>query len=260
MKPISYYRAIQGNTGVADRKSSEIKKVRSFIENSFDNTPDSQDVTVNDVQSKLLITPVEDENIKKINSAPSGSFNLGDIVEWQNTRYLIFKIDGDRRFCCSGRMQRCNTYIKWKNSSGDVIVRHGIGEDATKYSEGTQGSETLRVGEFQLKIKVKLDPETVLIRRDDRFMIDAEQFATEMAGASAIPNVYRVTRRNVVTGTFEGTGYVEITLVEDQFVAGHDNIENMLACKKLEIITNDDETCDNADSGSVDNGTDDGWL
>ena len=148
-----------------------------------------------------------------------------------------------------------------KNSKGEIIERVGKGEDATKYGEGTEGSFRLRIGEFQLKILIRLDEETVLIKRDDRFMIDAEDFLDVMTENGVMPNVYKVSRRNVTTGTFpqDGSqhGYIEITLVEDQFVAGSDDIENRIAPRVKDIVNK----VDNSSGESSDNQSGEGgWL
>ena len=164
-------------------------------------------------------------------------------------------MDADRRIQSKGRMYECNMKLRWKNANGLIIERVGKGEDATKYGEGTEGTFRMRIGEFQLKIIITLDSETVLIRRDDRFIIDATNISS-MDGV--IPNVYRVTRRNVTTGTFPDIGYVELTLVEDQFVAGHDDMENMIACKVSDIVKEGDTGHGSTESEYLN--TEEGWL
>lgn len=227
-------RIISRSNGVETMKAYQLRDIKHRITRDFRKSIDAEDVTINDKKQLVLITrDKNDEQIKRIKSLPDERFELGDIVNWNGTNYIIYKMDADRRIQSKGRMYECNMSLRWKNSRGEIIERVGKGEDATKYGEGTEGSFRLRIGEFQLKIIVRLDEETVLIRRDDRFMIDADAFYEAMADNNVLPNVYRVSRRNVVTGTFpqdgKQNGYVEITLVEDQFVAGLDDIENRIA-------------------------------
>ena len=145
-------------------------------------------------------------------------------------------MDADRRIQSKGRMYECNMTLRWKNSKGEIIERVGKGEDATKYGEGTEGTFRLRIGEFQLKIIVRLDEETAKIRRDDRFMIDADDFIDSMVEDGIMPNV----------------GYIEITLVEDQFAPG-DDVENRLANKVKDIVgKTEDQSDDSQNEG--------GWL
>lgn len=237
-----YLRIVSRTNGVNTHKEYQIRNIRHKITQDFRKSIDAEVVKINEIEQLVLITRDKgDEQIKRIKSLPDGRIDLGDIVEWNGVYYIVYKMDADRRIQSKGRMYECNTKLRWRNKSGIIVERHGKGEDATKYSEGTQGGYMLRIGEFQLKIIVRLDDETVLIRRDDRFMIDANSFLDNLSENNILPMVYRVTRRNVVTGTFEDTGYVEITLVEDQFVAGYDDPENMLACKREEIISNESQ-------------------
>jgi len=235
-------RIISRSNGVNSMKEYQIRDIKNRIKRDFRKSIDAEDVTINGEDHLVLITRDKgDEQIKKIKSMPDDDFNLGDIVNWNGINYIVYKRDADRRIQTKGRMYECNMKLRWRNPSGEIIERVGKGEDATKYSEGVQGSNVLRIGEFQIKIIVRLDDETVLIRRGDRFMIDADAFIETLTDNNIIPNVFRVTRRNVVTGTFPTVGYVEITLVEDQFVSGQDDVENMIAKRVVDIITDDIE-------------------
>lgn len=234
---------------VQEYLTNELKRE---IKNSFYRNLDAQNVLVNGKEQTLLITRDKgDEQIKKVKSMPDEVINLGDIITWNGVYYIVYKLDGDRRIQSKGRMYQCNAVLRWKNKDGIIVERHGKAEDATKYSEGTMGGNTLRIGEFQLKVIIRLDEESCLIQRDDRFILDAQEFIGTMLENGVLPKVYRVTRRNVVTGTFDVAGYVEITLVEDQFIAGSDDIENMIACSKRDLISN--STNDTANTGNVNN-------
>ena len=144
--------------------------------------------------------------------------------------------------------------------------------DKTKYGEGTEGTFRIRIGEFQLKVIIRLDSETARIKRDDRFIIDVDpkyfhdtdNLQNGYDSFDIIPSVYKVTRRNVVTGTFPDIGYIELTLSEDQFVAGYDSLSDMIACKVSDIVKIDDSeqgTSDGSTEESSDsNENNGGWL
>lgn len=257
-------RIISRSNGVDTFKEYQLRDIKHRITRDFRKSIDAEDVTINGEDRLVLITRDKgDEQIKKIKSLPDERFDLGDIVNWNGTNYIIYKMDADRRIQSKGRMYECNMKLRWKNSKGEIIERVGKGEDATKYGEGTEGTFRIRIGEFQLKVIIRLDEETVLIRRDDRFIIDADDFIDGMVENGIMPNVYRVTRRNVTTGTFpqDGTqhGYIEITLVEDQFVAGHDDLDNMIACRVSDIIREGESGHGKSESEYLD--TEDGsWL
>ena len=267
--PYELGRIISRSNGVNSMKEYQLRDIKHRITRDFRKSIDAEDVTINGEDHLVLITRDKgDEQIKKIKSLPDERFNLGDIVNWNGTNYIIYKMDADRRIQSKGRMYECNLKLRWKNKDGDIIERVGKGEDATKYGEGTEGSFRLRIGEFQLKILIRLDEETVLIRRDDRFMIDADDFFGVMAENDILPNVYKVSRRNVNTGTFpqDGTqhGYIEITLIEDQFIAGHDDIVNRIAPRVSTMVKpedEDDESSGGNEGNNNNNNTDEGgWL
>ena len=273
--PYELGRIISRSNGVNSMKEYQLRDIKHRITRDFRKSIDAEDVTINGEDRLVLITRDKgDEQIKKIKSLPDERFDLGDIVNWNGTNYIIYKMDADRRIQSKGRMYECNLKLRWKNKNGDIIERVGKAEDATKYGEGTEGTFRLRIGEFQLKILLRLDEETVLIRRDDRFMIDADDFFDVMEENDVLPNVYKVSRRNVNTGTFpqDGTqhGYVEITLIEDQFIAGHDDIENRIAPRVSTMVNPDDdsdgindENNEGNNSGEGNSNTDEnegGWL
>ena len=253
--PYEFNRIVSRSNGVNSMKEYQLRDIKHRITRDFCKSIDAENVEVNGNPQLVLITRDKgDEQIKKIKSLPDERLDLGDIINWNGTNYIIYKMDADRRIQSKGRMYECNTKLRWKNSKGEIIERVGKGEDATKYGEGTEGTFRLRVGEFQLKIIVRLDEETVLIRRDDRFIIDADNFADVMKDNNMLPTVYRVSRRNVVTGTFPQTGYVEITLVEDQFVAGQDDLENLIAPRVSKMVDIPDAEQGNSEDGDSNNG------
>lgn len=257
-------RIISKSNGVDSMKEFQLRDIKKKITRDFRKSIDAEEVKVNGVNQLVLITRDKgDEQIKKIKSLPDERLDLGDIIDWNGTNYIIYKMDADRRIQSKGRMYECNVKLRWKNQAGQIIERVGKGEDATKYGEGTEGSFRLRIGKFQLKVIIPLDSETVLIERDDRFLIDANEFIDYMLENGVLPNAYKVTRRNVTTGTFPNTGYVEITLIEDQFVAGADDLENMVAARVSDIVKgnldydNDSDDDENESNESTEsNGTD----
>lgn len=235
-------RILSRSNGVNSMKELQIRDIRNRITRDFRKSIDAEDVKINGVDHLLLITRDKgDEQIKRIKSLPDERFDLGDIVNWNGVNYIVYKMDADRRIQSKGRMYECNATLRWKNKAGQIIERVGKSEDATKYGEGTEGTYRLRIGKFQLKVLIRLDEETVQINRDDRFVMDCDLFKDVLAENGIMPNVYKVSRRNVTTDTFSNKGCVELTLVEDQFVAGSDDLEQWIAPKVSDIVKDQDE-------------------
>lgn len=272
--PYEYNRIVSHTNGVNNFKEFQLRDIKHRITRDFFKSIDAENVLINGVSQNILITRDKgDEQIKRIKSLPDERFELGDYVNWNGTNYIIYKIDADRRIQSKGRMYECNMTLRWKNSKGEIIERVGKAEDATKYGEGTEGTEVIRIGKFQIKVLVRLDEETVKIRRDDRFIVDAMNYIDIMVEDGILPDVYKVTRINTTTGTFPDVGYIEITMIEDRFVPGHDDYENMIACKVSEMIkegstghesdennSGDDNSNDENNNDQTNAEEDGGWL
>lgn len=158
-------------------------------------------------------------------------------------------------------MRMCNAKLRWKDSDGTIHEYDGWADDATKYSEGVEHTRYIRVGEFQLKVFVPVNEVTSTIWRDMRFLIDAEKYIDSITSNSHYPYAFKVTRRNIVTGTYEDEGYVEITLVEDEFIVGKDDAENMIAAQVDDsgsVIEYEDNNDDEEDEDN--NEQEGGWL
>lgn len=220
---------IQLANGTNTFKEMKTREAREQVELSYDRNFDCENVQLNGSPSQLLITKMTDENIKKIKARPSGNFELGDNVEWQNAHWLVTSIDADDRINRKGRMTRCNILLRWLNSKGDIIERWGVGEDATKYDSGKQQNTYITTGLFQLKIKIHLDKETILLRRDKRFLIDADGYVPDLLQDGKHPNAFKLSRDDAVVNAYDDIGCYTLTLMLDQFSESRDNADLMIA-------------------------------
>lgn len=225
---LAYYRMIQGHDDAMSAKDAEIRMIKSELDRDFSASLDCENVQVNGTSQDLLITKTVDPTIKSITSRPSDVFNLGDIVGWLGTDWIVDAIDADNRITTRGKMRRCNVVLKWLDEDRKTLSYPAYCEDATKYSEGITAGKLLQVPDFQIKVKLHLDGNTVKLNRGKRFLLDAGQYASDMAAAGDHPSAYIITRRNVLTGNHSGHGYVELTLVETAF-SERDNAELMIA-------------------------------
>lgn len=225
---LDYYRAIQGSNGMTTAKETEIRLIKGELLRDFENSLDCEDVKINGVDSKLLITKAADATIKNVVSKPDETVYLGDIVNWCSTDWIVDTIDADNRITNRGKMRRCNITLKWLDEGNVVRSYPGFCEDATKYSDGVAGGKMMQIGEFQIKVKVHLDEHSAKINRDKRFLLDVVQFLPQMESTGSHPSAYIVTRRNVLTGFHNGHGFVELTMAETAY-SENDNPTLMLA-------------------------------
>lgn len=197
--------------------------------------PAYKPICINGTKTYAVINSKDDYYVKEIVCMPGKTAPLGSDVLFSDMPWLITSVDVDDEVYAKGKMHLCNCVLKWKDVNGDIHVYNGVAEDATKYSEGVESTQYLRIAEFQIKVKVHLDEFSAIISRDMRFVIDADKYIDCLIANDDYPFVFRVTRRNIVTGTYAGEGYVEITLVQDQWIEGKDDHTTLLAAQPYEL-------------------------
>lgn len=242
---LNYYRKIQGVNDASTAKEAELRLIQSELLRDFENTLDCEDVKVNGVDTKLLITKATDLTIKNVSTKPNATIDLGDIVTWSNTNWILDTIDADTRINTKGKIRRCNTTLRWRDEKGTAHSYPAFCEDATKYSEGVSGGKTMEVPDFQIKVKIRLDANSAKLNRNKRFLLDAELYLPQIEASGNHVSAFKVTRRNVITGNHAGHGYVELTMVECAY-SDRDNPNLMIADyydaeDEYEISTNVDE-------------------
>lgn len=225
------------------------------------NNPAYKPVIIDGQTRYVIVNTQNNYQIKEIVSMPGEFISLGSIVTFANHPWLVENVNVDDDVYTKAMMYLCNCVMRWKDKNGTIHTYYGVAEDATKYSEGVESTRYIRVGEFQLKVKIQVDSISSAIYRDMRFIIDADKYVPDLVANDDRPYVFRVTRRNITTGTIDDDGYVEITLVQDHWVEGRDDYENMLAAQPWELsepyISEDDGS---GDDGNDDNNEDEGWL
>lgn len=225
---LDYYRKIQGVNDASTAKEAEIRLIQEEVLRDFENTLDCEDVKLNGVDAKLLITKATDLSIKNVASKPTESVDLGDIVTWSGANWIVDVIDADTRINSKGKIRRCNTTLRWRDEKGTAHSYPAFCEDATKYSEGVSGGKMMEVPDFQIKAKIRLDANSAKLNRNKRFLLDAELYLSQIEASGNHVSAFRVTRRNVITGNHAGHGYVELTMVECAY-SDRDNPELMIA-------------------------------
>ena len=228
-KNFEYYRLVSGVGNYSKMRTQGVDEVRKELKDAFELSIDCHEVNFGDKKQMLTICPGSSENIKEITSLPDETFALGSVFEWMGVNYLVHKKDANLSLHTKGQAKRCEKELRWKDDKGVAYSYPCCLEDATKYSTGEETGSYITVGEFQIKALVSLDANTVLIRRGQRFLIDSNAYINETIQKGFVPNAFKVTRRNIVTGVYNEEGYVEITLCEDQYNKETDNALEMIA-------------------------------
>lgn len=227
---IAYFKMIQNALGSDSHKKTTLQQAAMQVNRDFKNSLNWESAIVDDTTQEVLITRGENATVKHIKSRPGEYIDLGALVEWAHTMWLVTRMDYDDQLHCSGVMQQCNTILKWQMPEADgyyeEYMTYGVAEDASKYGTGVSQTVYLQTAEFTIKVKVPLNEETLRIKRDQRFLFG-------FSGEGFHPNAYIVTRTNEVTGSYDldedptviSTGYIELTMQYDEFKPGIDNEE-----------------------------------
>ena len=214
MSYINTYRGILGCYGQTQRER-HVNYLYRDIQLYAHSNPAYKPIRIGDKNTFVIVNSQDDYKIKEIVSMPGERIPFGSPIVFRNAPWIVTSVDIDDEINSKAIIYLCNCKLKWCGKDGTVYSYDGYAEDATKYSEGVESTQYLRIAEFQIKVKVPVDAITALIHRDMRFVIDADKYIENLVEAYDRPFVFRVTRRNIITGTYKDEGYVEITLVQD---------------------------------------------
>lgn len=214
------------------RKRERIKKnlIREINRKSIESLS-YQDVLINGIAANLTIDSGTMANKKNISSKCGESFNVGDIVTYCRTPWLIMKADVNDEIYVRGQMQQCNYRLRFQNKNREIVEYDCVIESASQYNSGEEAYKTITIGYNQNLIYIPLNEDTLYFKSEDRFFIDNNRVS---------PKVYRSTRVDTVTNAFNGKGFVTVLVTEDQYNAETDNIE-MFICDYKEPHSDTDD-------------------
>lgn len=255
MAYINTYKDMLGKHGLTQR-DRHVNYLHRDIHSYAPANPAYKPIKIGGNETFVIVNSQDDYKVKEIVSMPGEHIPFGSAILFRNAPWIVTSVDIDDEINSKAIMYMCNCKLQWMTKDGMIYAYDGYAEDATKYSEGVESTQYLRIAEFQIKVKIPVDSVSVLIHRDMRFVIDADKYIDQIVNADDRPFVFRVTRRNIITGTYNNEGYVEITLVQDQWVEGKDDFKSMLAAQPwdLESPYPDTDTPSGSDNGES------GWL
>lgn len=175
---------------------------------------DGQDMRI------AIVDISNDFGTKKIFSMPGETLPHGSVIEWEDSFWLITELNAHQELCYEGKMRRCNYYLKWINSKGDIIGRWCVVEDGTKYLIGEREGDIMAIGDARMAVTIGKDPETSQISRGDRFLIDDMDSKDVLA--------FEVTKPNKMFNVFNGKGVFRFIMGESE-LTDNDNTKLRIA-------------------------------
>lgn len=218
----SVYKKRIGINGIT-RREREINNFKDKIIRYAKDNPSYKEVKINNVDDVLIVDSSTNLDTFSIKSTPDHNFYAGDIVDWENAKWLILTSRHDKEVYCKGMMQKCTYELKWQNKNRDiikqpVIVSSGTGKVITSSSGKIEISNLVITGANERVVYISYNEESKKIKRLDRFFIDNDL---------ETPLPYRVTGIDNVTNVYDGHGYIMLNLKEDT-LHDDDNISLMI--------------------------------
>lgn len=198
-----------------------LKDTQSWISAKLPHSLSYQSVVIDGERRKCAITSTQKLKEKNILAMPGENIFAGSYVEWANSIWLITSVDEDSEVYQTGLMVQCNYNLKWINPSGEIVSRMVVAIDGTKYLTGEYSQQFVTVGDARMQVTMPKDEETVLINRDDRFLIDDPDAPDIQA--------FEVTKLNRISSVYNGHGVCVHMLVESPRNDNVDNYELMIA-------------------------------
>lgn len=182
-------------------------------------SPNYKSVKIGEVSRNLMIVNTQQITSKTIYAMPGEDFDVGQIVLWNGSHWLITQRDLDNDIITRGYMQQCNRQITWQNPESRKIFSLWATVEKPYYSN-LDASQKIEVSTREFRVQIPYTDESKLIDIGKRFML--ETIGDE-------PKTYRVVSVDSMTQRFdrdgEITGFIILNLEQDLYNPHTDNIE-----------------------------------
>lgn len=204
------------------RRARVVKKAAYDIKTLAPDSPAYKSVEIEGEQRNMMIISSTVTNQKIIHSMPGDDFEIGKILVWSKSHWLITERDADDEITVRGKIELCNRNIQWQNDATKEIITRWAVVDKPYFSNLNENN-LMSVSSREFQIKIPYDEESSLIDIGKRLMLE------EINGK---PKTYRVTCVDAMTERYdrnnEQTGFLTLNLEQDQYDSSTDNNEKMI--------------------------------
>lgn len=221
---INYFRAIQGATGYNTIKDIKIAEAKRNFAREFNNSINVvHDALINQIKQDLIIIPTEKDNICLLKAKPNESFKIGDVITYNNAKWLITSLFKDVEIARRGVMQKCNLNLKYQNNSSVVLEQPCIISDS--YSEVASSGKVVSIPIGKTSLILPYNQNTKIIHKDKRLMIETAYDHT----GKTIGIVYNVSGFDGKTKDYgiDGRNLI-LTIETGTYSEADDNIQEMI--------------------------------
>jgi len=156
-------------------KEREVDQIKYDIYRDFYNSPSYESVLIDGINRDVQIVSDKKDN-KNILSLPNETFSVGEIVTWNNNKFLITDVDEDQKVQTNGKITLCNNTISlYKNNilyQIPIVVESGV----RLYMLGTEDNKYIETPSTTIVVRVSNNEITQLIKRNDVYKIGRQNW------------------------------------------------------------------------------------
>ena len=185
-----------------------VNRLKTNLNNKLQDNPSYKSVKLNGEETKLIINTSTKPYYKEFQSLPDQKILAGDYVEWADSMWLVLNADSDDEVYTDGNLRQCQHRIYWQKADGTIISRYAYTENASSYSNGETGNNTITLQSNQFMVYLPYDEETAELDNGKR---------VHMSRSNAKCKPYELTRPDDVTYGFGEKGVLNIIFTQTQY-------------------------------------------
>ena len=197
------------------QRDRQITRLKNQINNKVGSNPSYKSVKLNGEETNLIINTSTKPYYKEFQSLPDQKILAGDYVEWADSMWLVLNADSDDEVYIDGNLRQCQHRIYWQKADGTIVSRYAYTENASSYSNGETGNNTITLQSNQFMVYLPYDEETAELDNGKR---------VHMSRSNSKCKPYELTRPDDVTYGFGEKGVLNIIFTQTQYNQENDKL------------------------------------
>lgn len=165
-------------------KDRQVNSVVDAINSNFVNNPSYFEVSINGSETLTGVQVVDNSSnaaskidyIRKIIMKPSDIISVGDIVDWNNKKWLVITAEQFSDIYWYGMMQESNNTLKYYKNSVLFTVPCVIDNQTRLYSLGQDSNKYISIVSDEIIVYIPNNTDTENIKVDDVFKIGRRNY------------------------------------------------------------------------------------
>ena len=192
-----------------------VNRLKTNLNNKLQDNPSYKSVKINGEETNLIINTSTKPYYKEFQSLPDQKILAGDYVEWADSMWLVLNADSDDEVYIDGNLRQCQHRIYWQKADGTIVSRYAYTENASSYSNGETGNNTITLQSNQFMVYLPYDEETAELDNGKR---------VHMSRSNAKCKPYELTRPDDITYGFGEKGVLNIIFTQTQYNQENDKL------------------------------------